>query len=88
MNASDDISSKENTEVRSHILNTNDKDNGNGNATTTRNNISSNKHKPRQLQQILDNLADVETALQSVLQTHRHGNYGFVTREWGEYSTL
>lgn len=36
-----------------------------------------------QVQKVLDNLREVETALQSVLQNHRHGEYGFVTREWG-----
>jgi hypothetical protein len=36
-----------------------------------------------QLQHILDNLMDVEKALNLVLQTHRDGDYGFITREWG-----
>jgi len=35
------------------------------------------------LQQILNNLADVESNLRSILQKHRHGKFGFVTREWG-----
>ncbi|KAG7362795.1 mechanosensitive ion channel [Nitzschia inconspicua] len=33
--------------------------------------------------QILRNLADVETTLQKVLEDHREGNYGYITREWG-----
>jgi hypothetical protein len=40
------------------------------------------RNKP-QLQHILDNLTNVENALRSVLDTHRHGEFGFVTREWG-----
>jgi len=35
------------------------------------------------LRKVLDNLTQVETSLQSVLETHRHGEYGFLTREWG-----
>ncbi|VEU43237.1 unnamed protein product [Pseudo-nitzschia multistriata] len=35
------------------------------------------------LRAVLANLAEVETALQSVLETHRHGTHGFLTREWG-----
>jgi len=50
------------------------------NDNTTRRSIKCNK---AQLQKILDNLIDVENELQSVLQTHRHGEYGFLTREWG-----
>jgi hypothetical protein len=33
--------------------------------------------------QILKNLADVETTLQKVLEDHRDGKYGYITREWG-----
>jgi Domain found in Dishevelled, Egl-10, and Pleckstrin (DEP)/Indoleamine 2,3-dioxygenase len=33
--------------------------------------------------QILRNLADVETTLQKVLEDHRDGKYGYITREWG-----
>jgi hemerythrin superfamily protein len=32
---------------------------------------------------ILKNLADVETTLQKVLDDHRDGKFGYITREWG-----
>ena len=32
---------------------------------------------------ILSNLRSVETSLQRVLEEHRQGQYGFITREWG-----
>lgn len=33
--------------------------------------------------QILKNLADIETTLHKVLEDHRDGKYGYITREWG-----
>ena len=52
----------------------------NNNNSNSSNNSNNNS---LQVQRVLDNLREVETSLQSVLQTHRHGEYGFVTREWG-----
>ncbi|CAB9508798.1 DEP domain-containing mTOR-interacting protein [Seminavis robusta] len=39
--------------------------------------------RTEQVKEIFKNLTAVETALQEVIQEHRHGRYGFLTREWG-----
>jgi Domain found in Dishevelled, Egl-10, and Pleckstrin (DEP)/Indoleamine 2,3-dioxygenase len=45
--------------------------------------IMGSKDRSEQVKEVFKNLTDVEAALQLVVQEHRHGRYGFITREWG-----
>jgi Domain found in Dishevelled, Egl-10, and Pleckstrin (DEP)/Indoleamine 2,3-dioxygenase len=45
--------------------------------------IKGAKDRSEQVKEVFQNLTDVEAALQLVVQEHRHGRYGFITREWG-----